>query len=104
MHANGVPWLVWIDRDRWVCEACGESGHLPAFNSVLNFAAALGDLKRIHWVCVPEDERPHPPGIGDVLNNGISYPEAKDEHLLRGRGRGPQRRDGHCPGIYGVPA
>ena len=49
--ANGVPWLVWIDRQDWRCEACGRAGRLPPYTTVASFARALGDLKRAHHDC-----------------------------------------------------
>lgn len=53
MHANGLPWLIWIDGHYWECQGCGERGTLPPFTDVSTFAGWLGDTKRAHARCGP---------------------------------------------------
>jgi hypothetical protein len=67
MHANGVPWLIWVRDSTWECRGCGGSGRQPHFTVTLEFARWVGDLKREHAGCgehalVPDGS------IGDPLN------------------------------------
>jgi len=65
--ANGVPWLVWLDRQSWRCEGCGRAGQLPPYTTVASFAKALGDLKRVHHGCGPVR-----PGAGDRVGDPLN--------------------------------
>jgi hypothetical protein len=51
VHANGVPWLIWLGVHAWECRGCSATGDQPPFVDVSSFARWVGDLKRAHARC-----------------------------------------------------